>query len=246
MQAKTVMVVGGSKGIGQAVVEKYLAAGYRVGFTYNSTTPEFHKTYNSEQVFCAPCDVCSEEQIKEFLVQFKQFSQNQVDIMVYNSGITIDNLTVSTPTTDYDKVLDTNLKGAFIFLREVGHLMFFRRRGRMFFISSVSATRGGRGQLPYAASKAGLEALVRVGAQEFSRAGIMVNGIAPGVIETDMSKSVMDYLKDNKKDQSLFDRIAMRRVGQVHEVANLVHALSQDDITYLTGQTIRIDGGYML
>ncbi|MBW7874652.1 MAG: SDR family oxidoreductase [Candidatus Cloacimonetes bacterium] len=244
--SKTVLVIGGSKGIGQSIVEKFIQSGYKVGFSYNSTVPEYHKKYAADTVFTGPCDVRDEEQIKAFLKDFKEFSANQIDIFVYNSGITIDNLTVSTTTDDYDKVMDTNLRGAWIFLREVGHLMFFRRRGRMFFISSVSASRGGRGQLSYAASKAGLEALVRVGAQEFSRVGVLVNGIAPGIIETDMTKNVMDYLKGNQKNDALFDRIAMRRVGQPLEVANLIHALSQDEITYMTGQTIHIDGGYML
>ncbi len=244
--AKTALVIGGSKGIGQATVEKFLQAGYKVGFSYNSTIPEFHKQYPTDSVFASPCNVTQEEQIKSFLKEFKEFSANQIDVFVYNTGITIDNLTVSTSTEDYDKVMDTNLRGAWIYLREVGHLMFFRRRGRMFFVSSVSASRGGRGQLSYAASKAGLEALVRVGAQEFSRVGVLVNGIAPGIIETDMTKNIMSYLKDNQKNDALFDRIAMRRVGQPLEVANLIHALSQDEITYMTGQTIHIDGGYML
>ena len=124
--------------------------------------------------------------------------------------------------------------------------MFFKKRGKQFYISSVAAKRGGRGQLSYAASKAGLEALVRVGAQEFSRAGVMINGVAPGVTETDMTEQVMEFVKGSKKGDGLFDRIAMRRTAKPEEIANFLYSLSQEDITYITGQTFNIDGGYML
>ena len=116
----------------------------------------------------------------------------------------------------------------------------------MFFISSVSARRGARGQMSYAISKAGMEAMVRVGAQEFSRAGIMINAVAPGVVETEMSQKVLDYVKENKKEKGLFDRISMNRVAQPEEIAKFLFALSQEEITYLTGHTLTIDGGYML
>ncbi len=241
-----VLVVGGSKGIGRAIAEKFLSQGKKVGISFNRTQPDWLQEWPQEQTFAHSCDVQSEESIKEFWAAYKEWSGKQCGILVYNAGITIDNLTISSKTEEFDQVMDTNLRGAWIFLREVGHLMFYRRKGRMFFISSVSATRGGRGQLSYAASKAGLEALVRVGAQEFSRVGVLVNGIAPGVIETDMSASVMEYVKSNQKENMLFDRIAMRRVGQPQEIASVISALSADEVTYLTGQVLRVDGGYML
>ncbi len=240
------LIIGGSRGIGRATAEAFLQKGWKVGVSYNSTHPDFLEAYPREQWFAGQLDVQSEDEIKRFFGEFKEALGKKLDVFIYSSGITIDALCIHSKTEDYDKVLNTNLRGAYIFLREIGHLMYYKKRGKMFFISSVSARRGGRGQLSYSVSKAGMESLVRVGAQEFSRAGIMVNAIAPGVVETDMAQSVLDYVKDNKKDQGLFDRIAMRRVAKPEEIGNFIYALSQDEITYITGQTFHIDGGYML
>ncbi|MCO4781488.1 MAG: SDR family oxidoreductase [Candidatus Cloacimonetes bacterium] len=241
-----VLIIGGSKGIGRAIAEKYLKEGHHVGISYNTTEPEYLSEYPKDQSFSAKLDVQDENEIPEFFKKFKGFSKNKIDIFVYNTGITIDGLTIHGNTEDFDKVMNVNLKGAYCFLKEVGYLMYYKKKGKMFFLSSVAAKRGGRGQLSYAASKAGLEALVRVGAQEFSRAGIMINGIAPGIVETDMTESVLGYLKTTKKSDGIFDRIAMRRLAQPSEIANFVHALSLEEITYITGQTFNIDGGYML
>jgi len=240
------LIIGGSKGIGRATAEHFLSKGWHVGVSYHSTEPEFLKEYPQDQVFSAPCNVESEEEIKGFLSQYKEHTGKKLDVFIYNSGITIDSLCIQSKTEEFDKVLATNLRGAYIFLREVGHFLYFKKRGKMFFISSVSARRGARGQMSYAISKAGMEAMVRVGAQEFSRAGIMINAVAPGVVETDMSKKVLEYVKENKKEKGLFDRIAMNRVAQSEEIAKFLYALSQEEITYLTGHTLTIDGGYML
>ena len=242
----TVLIIGGSRGIGRATAEKFLKSGWKVGLSYNNTNPDWLGEYPQDQCWAGKLDVCDEDNIKSFWADYKEFSAKKCDVFIYNTGITIDALTIHSKTEDYDKVLSTNLRGAYIFLRELGHFMYFRKKGKQFYISSISASRGGRGQLSYSVSKAGLESLVRVGAQEFSRAGVMINGIAPGVVETDMSAQVMDYLKEGKKSDGLFDRIAMRRIAQPEEIANFVFALSQEEITYITGQTFYIDGGYML
>ena len=243
---KTCLIIGGSRGIGKATAERFLKDGWKVGISYNSTQPDWLDSYPQEQRWAGQLDVTNENQIPDFLSQFKEFSGKKIDVFIYNTGITIDSLTIHGKNEDFDKVLNTNLKGAYIFLREVGHFMFFKKRGKQFYISSVAAKRGGRGQLSYAASKAGLEALVRVGAQEFSRAGVMINGVAPGVTETDMTEQVMEFVKGSKKGDGLFDRIAMRRTAKPEEIANFLFSLSQEEITYITGQTFNIDGGYML
>lgn len=243
---KTVLIIGGSKGIGRSTAERFLKDGWKVGISYNSTPPEYLDAYPEDQRWAGQLDVNQTDRIPEFLSEYKEFSGKKLDVFIYNTGITIDALTIHGKNEDFDKVLNTNLRGAYIFLREVGHFMFFKKRGKQFYISSVSARKGGRGQLSYAASKAGLEALVRVGAQEFSRAGIMINGVAPGVTETDMTEQVMEFVKGSKKGNGLFDRIAMRRTAKPEEIANFIYALSQEEITYITGQTFNIDGGYML
>ncbi|MCJ8344646.1 SDR family oxidoreductase, partial [bacterium] len=229
-----ILIIGGSKGIGQATAEKYLKEGHKVGISYNSTIPEYLKDYPQEQSFSAQLDVQNVDEIPVFLKKYKDFTKNKIDIFIYNTGITIDGLSIHGNMEDFDKVMNVNVKGAYCFLKEVGYLMYFKKKGKMFFLSSVSAKKGGRGQLSYAASKAALEALVRVGAQEFSRAGIMVNAIAPGIVETDMTESVLGYLKGSKKSDGIFDRIAMRRVAQPSEIANFIYALSQEEITYIT------------
>jgi|GEM_PF-1010850 len=240
------LIIGGSRGIGRAFAEKFLKEGWKVGISYNSTEPEYLKEYPEDQTFAAQLDVNDDERIPEFLKEYKAFSGKKIDVFFYNTGMNLDGLTVHAKIEDYDKIVNTNLRAAYIFLKEIGHFMYFKKKGKMWFLSSVASKKGGRGQLPYAVSKAGLEALVRVGAQEFSRGGVMINAIAPGVTETDMTKSVMDYVKDNKKTDVLFDRIAMRRMAQPEEIANFAYALSTEDITYFTGQTFNIDGGYML
>jgi 3-oxoacyl-[acyl-carrier protein] reductase len=241
-----VLIIGGSRGIGRATAEHYLKQGWRVGISYNATEPEFLKQYPEDQYFASSCDVQSEEEIQKFWGEYKERFEKKLDVFIYSSGITVDSLCIQSKTEEFDKVLNINLRGAYIFLREVGHFLYFRKKGKMFFLSSVSARRGARGQLSYAVSKAGMEAMVRVGAQEFSRAGVMINAIAPGVVETDMSQKVLDYVKENKKEKGLFDRIAMNRVAQPEEIAKFLYALSHEEITYLTGHTLTIDGGYML
>lgn len=241
-----VLIIGGSKGIGRATAEYFLEKDWNVGISYHSTEPEFLKAYPEDRVFSAPCNVESEDDIRRFLTQYKDHTEKKLDVFIYNSGITIDSLCIQSKTEEFDRVLSTNLRGAYIFLREVGHFLYFKKKGKMFFISSVSARRGARGQMSYAVSKAGMEAMVRVGAQEFSRAGIMINAVAPGVVETDMSQKVLEYVKENKKEKGLFDRISMNRVAQPLEIAKFLFALSQEEITYLTGHTLTIDGGYML
>ncbi|PCJ21578.1 MAG: hypothetical protein COB02_02990 [Candidatus Cloacimonadota bacterium] len=241
-----VLIIGGSRGIGQAIAEKYLKEGHQVGISFNSTDPEYLKEYPKEQYFSGQLDVQDDQNIPVFFKKYKEFSKNKIDVFIYNTGITIDGLTIHADIKDFDKVMAVNIRGAYCFLKEVGYLMYYKKKGKMFFLSSVSAKKGGRGQLSYAASKAALEALVRVGAQEFSRAGIMVNAIAPGIVETDMTEGVLSYLKGSKKSDGIFDRIAMRRLAQPSEIANFIHALSSEEITYITGQTFNIDGGYML
>lgn len=241
-----VLIIGGSKGIGQAIAEKYLKEGHQVGISFNSTSPEYLNDYPKKQWFSSKLDVQNDQEIPSFFKNYKAFSNKQIDIFIYNAGITIDGLSIHGNIKDFDQVMNVNIRGAYCFLKEVGYLMYMNKKGKMFFLSSVAAKKGGRGQLSYAASKAAIESLVRVGAQEFSRAGIMINAIAPGIVQTDMTEDVLGYLKGSKKSDGIFDRIAMRRIAQASEIANFVYALSSKEITYITGQTFNIDGGYML
>jgi len=165
-------------------------------------------------------------------------SFGSLDILVNNAGITRDNLMMRMKEEDFDQVIETNLKGVFNGIKAVSRQMMKQRSGRIINISSVVGAIGNAGQANYAAAKAGVIGLTKSAARELASRGITVNCVAPGFIETDMT----DKLPEDIKSQ-MFGQIPLARFGQAAEVASVVRFLASDAASYMTGQTIHVDGG---
>jgi len=240
LKNKVAIVTGGARGIGKAICLRLAREGAKIVIfdlmnELALKVAEEIKEGGGESLII-PVDVsslCSVEQAVEKVIdKFKR-----VDILVNNAGITKDKLILRMKEEDWDKVIQVNLKGAFNCLKIVLKFMSRQRYGRIVNISSVIGLRGNVGQANYAASKAGLIALTKSAAKEFAKRGITVNAIAPGFIQTSMTQELLNTRKD------LLDQIPMERVGKPEEVAGLVSYLVSEDAAYITGETIRIDGG---
>jgi 3-oxoacyl-[acyl-carrier protein] reductase len=162
----------------------------------------------------------------------------KIQVLVNNAGITKDGLFLRMEDDAWDAVVDTNLKGTFLFCRAVGALMMRQRYGRIINITSVSALRGNPGQANYSASKAGVIGLTQTIAKELASRGVTVNAVAPGFITTDMTDVLPDKVKAEVKE-----RIPVRRLGAPEDIADLVTYLASPSASYVTGQTIAVDGG---
>ena len=159
-------------------------------------------------------------------------------MLVNNAGVTRDNFLLMMRESDYDAVLDTNLKGTFLCIKNVVHAMMKQNYGRIVNVSSVTGLRGNAGQANYAASKAGVIGLTKAAAKELAMKNITVNAVAPGFIETDMTAAMTDAAK-----AATLTMIPAGRLGQAQEVARAVAFLASDDAAYITGQVLAIDGG---
>ena len=189
---------------------------------------------SAEAIQCNVSDfTASEAFVKEVLDKYKK-----VDILVNNAGVTRDNLIMRMTEADYDAVLDTNLKGAFNMIRHLSRSFIKQRSGKIINISSVSGVLGNAGQANYSASKAGLIGLTKSVAREFASRGINVNAVAPGFIDTDMTKDMTEEAK-----KTLSSMIPMGKIGSTKNIADLVLFLAGDHADYITGQVICVDGG---
>jgi 3-oxoacyl-[acyl-carrier protein] reductase len=186
---------------------------------------------------CLGADVAKADEvdkmIKEVLTRF-----GRLDILINNAGVVRDSLLVRMKDEDWDRVLDTNLKGAFHCLRACAKPMMKARAGRIVNVSSVIGMTGNPGQLNYAASKAGLIGLTKSAAKELAPRGILVNAVAPGYIETDMTDAL-----DSKAREIMTENIPVKRIGNPKDVANLILFLAGPGADYITGQVIAVDGG---
>jgi len=175
------------------------------------------------------CQNLADAAVKEF---------GRLDILVNNAGITRDNIILRMKDEEWQKVIDTNLKGAFYCIKAASRAMMKQRSGRIINIASVAGLLGTAGQANYAASKAGVIALTKVAAREFASRGITVNAVAPGFIETDMTRALSEEVRT-----ASLNMIPLARMGVPADVANVVLFLASDLSAYVTGETIRIDGG---
>ena len=172
-------------------------------------------------------------------IQMKEIikTEGSIDVLVHNAGVTRDGLLMKMTEEDYDQVLSINLKGAFNCIKHVARQMLKQKSGRIISISSVVGVNGNAGQANYAASKAGVIGLTKSVAKELGSRGITVNAVAPGFIETEMTEVLGD---DAKK--AMLDVISLKRAGKPEDVANVVSFLASDAASYVTGQTICVDG----
>jgi len=228
--SRSVLVTGGSRGIGLTIARAFTALGDRVAVTHHSTSPP-------DGVFAVKCDVGDPAQLTEAVATVEQH-QGPVEVLVANAGITRDGLALRMSDRDWYDVLDTNLTGAWASARAVLPAMMRARGGRVIFVSSVVGLLGSAGQANYAASKAGVVGLARSLAREYGSRGITVNVVAPGLVDTDMTAVLSE-----KQRGDIIERTPLGRAATADEVSAVVAFLASDSAAAVTGAVVPVDGG---
>ncbi|MDR1956306.1 MAG: 3-oxoacyl-[acyl-carrier-protein] reductase [Treponema sp.] len=239
LQDKQALVTGASRGIGRAITEGFLLEGAEV-WGLGTREPSdldawIARTGGKLHWICA--DLASLDSV-EPIIQDQLKAADGFDILVNNAGITKDNLAFRMSLADFQKVLDVNLTAAFLIARTVARDMIRRKSGSIINISSVVGIHGNGGQINYAASKAGLIGLTKSLAQETASRGIRVNAVAPGFIDSDMTRAMPAGAKER-----MLDHIPLKRPGTPEEVAQAVLFFASDASGYITGQVLAVDGG---
>lgn len=242
LEEKIAIVTGASRGIGRAIAKELAANGAFVIVNYNGSKQAADETVDEitqsgGKAVSIQCNVADAAECEKMITDVIH-TYGRIDILVNNAGIVRDNLLMRISEEDFDAVLDTNLKGAFHTMRQVARPMLRQRSGRIVNISSVVGVSGNAGQANYAASKAGVIGLTKSAAKEFASRGITVNAVAPGFIETDMTKKLSEQVRDQ-----IISQIPMGTLGKPEHVAKTVAFLASDDAAYITGQVILVDGG---
>lgn len=241
LKGKNAVVTGSTRGIGRAVAQALANAGARVaivGRDRERAAAVAAEVGHDARGFA--CDVGSTEQVAQLVADVeKEFGG--IDILVNNAGVTKDNLVMRLKDEDWDEVLNANLRGAFAAIRAVSRSMMKKRSGRIINMASVVGLMGNKGQANYAASKAGLIALTKSVAKELGTRGILVNAIAPGYIETEMTEAMTPEAK-----AALNGMIPLERLGKPEDIAAAVVFLASDMASYITGQVLVVDGGMVM
>ena len=240
IKGKVALVTGASRGIGKAIATVLSNAGSHVVCVSRSAKDVQSVADSLTNASAAACDISSSTGFKELVNKIVE-EQGQLDILVNNAGITRDALIMRMKDDDWNMVLDINLKGAFNGIKAVMRPMMKQKSGRIINISSVVGLTGNAGQANYAASKAGLIGLTKSTAKELSSRGITANCIAPGYIATDMTDKLSAAVKEDLEKQ-----IPLGRIGSPDDIANMVLFLASDEASYITGQTITVDGGLVM
>ncbi|TWU13649.1 3-oxoacyl-[acyl-carrier-protein] reductase FabG [Symmachiella macrocystis] len=245
LEGKTALVTGGSRGIGKAIVWALARAGAKVAFVYQSSKEAADQLVSDleldqHEALAIQADVKDKDAADAAVAQVLE-KWEKIDILVNNAGIIRDTLLAQMSPQQWQEVIDTNLTSVYNFCQAVTRPMMSARYGRIVNMSSVAAEFGNSGQVNYASSKAGMIGFTRCLATELARRGVTVNAVAPGFIETDMTEAVR-----NLAGSELKKKIPARRLGQPDDVAQAVLFLAGDGASYVTGQTISVDGGLTL
>jgi len=245
LEGKVAVVTGASRGIGRAIALKLADDGAKVVVNYSGSQAKAEEVVariqeNGGEAIAVQASVSQSEEVTALIdTAVKTFGS--LDILVNNAGITRDNLLMRMKEDEWDDVLNTNLKGVFLCTKAVTRQMMKQRAGRIINISSIVGVAGNAGQANYVAAKAGVIGLTKTTAKELASRNILVNAIAPGFIETEMTDQLPEELK-----QGMLTQIPLAKLGQPEDIAKAVAFLASDDANYMTGQTLHIDGGMVM
>ena len=242
MSGKTAVVTGGSRGIGRAICLELARRGANVVFSYAGNTAAAEKTLEELKALGVEARAVqgnvADPAAAKTLIDTAVKELGGIHILVNNAGITRDGLAMAMKEEDFDAVIETNLKGAFLCMKAAIRPMMKARYGRIVNMSSVVALRGNPGQVNYCASKAGLIGMTKSLAKEMGARGITVNAVAPGYISTDMTAALLDAAR-----QAMLSTIPVGRAGNPEDVAAAVAFLASEEAGYITGQVLSVDGG---
>ncbi len=240
LSGKVALVTGASRGIGKAIAISLGKLGAEVVVNYSSSEERAKEVVNTIRSFGSKSyesrfNVADEESVNKSINKIVEAS-GSIDVLINNAGITRDGLLMRMKSSQWDEVLDTNLKGVFLCTKSVSKFMLKQRRGKIINITSIVGLIGNPGQANYSAAKAGVIGFTKTCAKEFASRGIKVNAVAPGFIETEMTQKL--------NNEEILKAIPLGKLGSTNEIASLVEFLvSSEASEYITGQTISIDGG---
>ena len=242
MQKQTALITGAGHGIGRAIALRLAKEGANIVINYTNSEKEAAELALEAESFgvqtlLVKADISREEETAALFEKAMTLS-GRLEILVNNAGITRDKLLLRMSEADFDRVIDTNLKGSFLCMKKAARIMLKQRYGRIINISSVVGLRGNAGQVNYAASKAGLIGMTKSLAKELASRNITVNALAPGMIETKMSEQMNDAAK-----KAMLERIPAGRIGRPEDVANAAAFVASEESSYITGQVLCVDGG---
>lgn len=243
--SKVALITGGARGIGKQIAITLAKQGYNIALNYRKENEELENVKNEIEAqkvkcLCVQGDVSNFEDCaritRETIDEF-----GNIDVLVNNAGITKDMLLMRMKREDFEQVIDVNLVGTFNMTKNVSQYMLKAKTGRIINISSVVGIAGNAGQANYAASKAGIIGFTKSLAKELASRNILVNAVAPGFIETNMTEVLKEEIK-----QEISKSIPLKRMGTAEDVANVVKFLASSDSSYITGQVIQVDGGMLM
>jgi 3-oxoacyl-[acyl-carrier protein] reductase len=241
LAGKVAIVTGGTRGIGLAIARLLAEDGASVVVSGRDAA-RLEVAVKELESLGAPAMAVAADAAKredaDRLVEATRERFGRVDVLVNNAGITRDQLLVRMKDDDWDQVLDTNLRGVFLMTRAVGKVMMRQKSGRIINIASTAGAMGNPGQVNYSAAKAGVIGLTKAAGRELAHWNILVNAVAPGLIETDMAASIPAEARE-----AMLQQVPLKRIGQGREVAEVVRFLAGDGASYITGQTIHVNGG---
>lgn len=237
---KTVLITGGSRGIGRAMVELFSKNGYQVAFTYKSSETEAKSLAESSGALAIHADSAKEPEVLS-AVETAVKSFGKIDCLINNAGISAFSLFTDITLEEWNNMLATNLTGAFLYSKAVIPGMVSRKSGRIINITSMWGLVGSSCEVHYSTAKAGLIGMTKALAKELGPSGITVNAIAPGVIRTDMNKMI-----SSEDMETLREETPLMRIGEPCDVASAALFLASEDASFITGDVLNVSGGYVI